>query len=657
MTENWLFDRLTRLPVLQKQIVFGLVDVTLALATLWIAFSLRFGTPFVFFDFRQVTIFVLAAVLVPVIFVPRGLYRAIFRYSSFGAAAAVARAVTVYGLVFGLCVIVLSFPNVPRTVAVIQPALFAWAVLAVRSFGLLLIPRSKETSEDGISEKILIYGAGVSGIQTLSALRFSRGTQVRGFIDDDARKAGREVFGLPVLSVPEAEKRIREGGIDGVLLAMPNSTRARRNEIIAWLRPFNIHVSTIPSIDALASGSVEMTVRELDIEDLLGREPVATSFERLSRDITGRTVMVTGAGGSIGSELCRQVLTLGPATLVLVDASEFALYSVHRELEAMTERLRPDTKLIPVLASVRDEKRMRELCMHWAPKVVYHAAAYKHVPLVELNPFEGVANNVFGTLVAARAALAARVERFVLVSTDKAVRPTNIMGASKRMAEVVLQALAHEQEKASRGDAVGTVFTMVRFGNVLGSSGSVVPVFRAQIAAGVPVTVTHPEITRYFMSIPEAAQLVLQAGAMAKGGEVFLLDMGEPVRIVDLARRIIELSGSSVRDEANPDGEIEIVFSGLRPGEKLYEELLIGEDDLPTEHERIIQARERMWPWPQIAEALKALDKAIETNDLPALRTCLSDYVDGFAGGPVGAQPDLASTTQRGIGHHAPQPG
>lgn len=620
-----LFTRLTGLPVLQKQAIFVAADITLALATLWIAFSLRFSTIFIFFDWRQVAIFLLAAVLVPPVFVRCGLYRAVFRYSSFGAATAVARAVTIYGLVFGACVLALSFPNVPRTVAVIQPVLFAWAVLAMRSFGFLLLPRYVDEGEGNNIEQLLIFGAGVSGIQILSALRFARSTHVRGFIDDDPRKIGREVFGMPVLSRQQAEQRLRVGDIDGVLLALPNVSRARRNDIIDWLRPFSAHVRTIPSVTELASGNIELSVRELDVEDLLGREPVPHSSDRLISDVADHVILVTGAGGSIGSELCRQLLALRPAKLLLIELSEYALYAIHHELEAVCKRNALPTQLIPLLGNVRDTKRVTEILEAWRPRVVYHAAAYKHVPLVEHNPFEGVANNVFGTLLVAQAAQASGVERFVLVSTDKAVRPTNIMGATKRMAEIVLQALA-----AERSADGGTVFTMVRFGNVLGSSGSVVPLFRRQIAAGLPVTVTHPDITRYFMSIPEAAQLVLQAGAMARGGEVFLLDMGEPVRIVDLARRMIELSGARVRDEDCPDGDIDIVFTGLRPGEKLYEELLIGEDDQPTEHGRIIQARERMWPWATVVTALEDMRTAIQHNDLVMLRKILATHVDGF---------------------------
>lgn len=623
MIVSSLFTRLTGLSVLQKQATFVLIDIFLALATLWIAFSLRFSTVFLFFDWRQVTIFALAAVLVPPIFVRCGLYRAVFRYSSFGATVAVARAVTIYGLVFGACVLAFSFPNVPRTVAIIQPALFAWSVLAARSLGFLLLPRFGEPAGPD-AERVLVYGAGMSGIQTLSALRLNRATNVHGFIDDDPRKVGREVFGLPVLSRIQAEQKLRDEQIDGVLLAVPNVSRSRRNDILEWLRPFGAHVRTVPSVDELANGNIELAVRELDIEDLLGRAPVPSSSGRLAHDITDHVVLVTGAGGSIGSELCRQILALKPAKLLLADLSEYALYAIHRELEGVCERTGSPTKLISLLANVRDAARISDIFSTWRPNVVYHAAAYKHVPLVEHNPFEGVANNVLGTLVVAKAARLAGVGRFVLISTDKAVRPTNIMGASKRMAEIVLQALAaHEGGN-------GTVFTMVRFGNVLGSSGSVVPLFRAQISAGVSVTVTHPDITRYFMSIPEAAQLVLQAGAMASGGEVFLLDMGEPVRIVDLARRMIELSGARVRDDETPDGDIGIVFTGLRPGEKLYEELLIGENDQPTEHERIIQARERMWSWDEVSNAVNDLNTTLAARDLPTLRRILARYVDGF---------------------------
>jgi FlaA1/EpsC-like NDP-sugar epimerase len=380
----------------------------------------------------------------------------------------------------------------------------------------------------------------------------------------------------------------------------------------------------LPSVTELAQGKVSTSdLRELDIDDLLGREPVAPNHILLGRNIADKVVLVTGAGGSIGSELCRQIVKMAPVTLLLVEQSEFALYNIHQELHAkLTSPQGQAIRVVPLLASVRDEERMREIMTTWKPDTVYHAAAYKHVPLVEHNPAEGIKNNVFGTLTAARVAAEQGVADFVLISTDKAVRPTNIMGASKRLAEMVLQALV--------AISPGTRFSMVRFGNVLGSSGSVVPKFRQQIRDGGPITLTHPEITRYFMTIPEAAQLVIQAGAMAKGGDVFVLDMGQSVRIMDLARRMVELSGLTIRDEVSPDGDIEIEITGLRPGEKLYEELLIGDNPKPTAHAQIMKAHESFLLWPSLEDKLNTLQVALDLNDVRVLRTMLEDMVSGY---------------------------
>jgi FlaA1/EpsC-like NDP-sugar epimerase len=447
---------------------------------------------------------------------------------------------------------------------------------------------------------------------------------VCGFLDDDARLHGHHLDGLKVYAPADLSRYVRKLAIKEVLLAIPSSPQRRRLEIIEALRPHPVHVRTLPGLSALASGKVEVAdLRELDIEDLLGRDPVPPNGLLMNRHIHDKVVLVTGAGGSIGSELCRQIAGCRPARLLLVEHSEFALYSVHRELSAA------GVAVIPLLGSVCDEPRMVQILSTWRPHTVYHAAAYKHVPLVEHNPAQGVFNNVWGTLVCARAAQAAGVQQFVLISTDKAVRPTNIMGASKRLAEMVLQALAVPSREAAVG-AKGTCFAMVRFGNVLGSSGSVVPLFREQIARGGPVTLTHADITRYFMTIPEAAQLVIQAGAMASGGEVYVLDMGQPVRIMDLARRLIDLSGLQVRDADNPDGDIEIHVTGLRPGEKLYEELLIGDNPEPTAHARIMKAREAYLPWVALEAGLRELHRRLDANDVPGLKEMLASLVSGY---------------------------
>jgi FlaA1/EpsC-like NDP-sugar epimerase len=415
------------------------------------------------------------------------------------------------------------------------------------------------------------------------------------------------------------------------LLALPAITRSRRNEILNTLAPYKVAVRTLPSLNDLAQGKVNVSdLRELDIDDLLGREPVQPNALLLNLNIQGKTVVVTGAGGSIGSELCRQILAVAPAKLLLIEQSEFALYAIHQELEGKLAALDGATPpvLVPLLASVQDDDRMREILSTWHPDTVYHAAAYKHVPLVEHNPAAGIKNNVLGTLRTAQAAADNGVSDFVLISTDKAVRPTNVMGASKRLAEMALQALAANQ--AGTVGTSGTKFSMVRFGNVLGSSGSVVPKFRQQIRDGGPITLTHPDVTRYFMTIPEAAQLVIQAGAMAKGGDVFVLDMDQPVKIMDLARRMVELSGLTVKDEAHPEGDIAIEVTGLRPGEKLYEELLIGDNPKPTMHPRIMKANEEFIPWAEFEARLTVLEMALNVNDVGLIRLMMQQLVAGY---------------------------
>lgn len=643
-----LTSTLTRLSRRQKQGIMIAADSVLSLTTMWLAFSLRYEEFFVPETWQQVFVFVLGIALSIPIFVRFGMYRAIFRYSGFGATAAVARAVATYAALFSACVLLLSFPLVPRTVSFIQPVLFAWAALALRGIGGdFLVPELTRGSTAGTRERLLVFGAGASGIQTFFALRPSRQHNIVAFVDDDVSKQGRMISGVSVVGRQAAEEMIRDDRVDGLLLAMPTLSRPARNAIIDWLQPYGLHVRSIPSVAELATGRVSLSeIRELDIEDLLGRDMVPGDFERVGKIVADKVVAVTGAGGSIGSELCRQLLSQRPAALLLVEASEFALYSIHAELIATAVGMGSSTAILPLLCNARDSARLNRIFARWRPETVYHAAAYKHVPLVEFNIVEGVENNVFGTSTVAQAALSNGVGRFVLISTDKAVRPTNVMGASKRFSEIILQALAEREwvqfERTGATVPNNTVFTMVRFGNVLGSSGSVVPLFRAQIASGGPITLTHPEVTRYFMSIPEAAQLVLQASAIAKGGEVFLLDMGEPVRIIDLARRMIKLSGLSVRDADNVSGDIEILETGLRPGEKLYEELLIDSTAQPTEHSRVMKARERMFDWLDVRDALERLHDALARNDIPMILSILTQYVDGFA--PSGPVVDLVET-------------
>ena len=606
-----------------KRLVVVGMDVVLSLLATWLAFSLRLDSPH-WPDEVQLRVYVLAPLLAIPVFIRLGLYRAIFRYTGQAALLTTAKAVAIYGLLLLGVLLWAHWTNVPRSLGVLQPLIFLLLVGGSRALARFwLAGWGRAQAGQG---RVLIYGAGLAGAQTAAALAMSGQYSLLGFVDDDPAKIGRSINGVLVHAGTDVSTLVSQLAVTDILLALPSVTRERRNRIIESLRHLPVHIRTLPGMADLTSGRVTVQdFRELDIEDLLGRDPVPPDADLMARDLAQKTVLVTGAGGSIGGELCRQILRQGPRQLLLLDHSEFALYSMHQELEALCRSTGLATQLLPLLGSVNHEVRLLEICRQYQPHTIYHAAAYKHVPMVECNPAEGIRNNVFGTLNMARVARDCGVARFVLVSTDKAVRPTNIMGASKRMAELVLQAMAAE--------AGPTCFSMVRFGNVLGSSGSVVPLFRRQLAAGGPLTVTHADVTRYFMTIPEAAQLVLQAGAMAGGGEVFVLDMGEPVRILDLARRMVELSGLTVRDPEHPRGDIEIAITGLRPGEKLYEELLIGDNPTPTGHPRIMKAHEDCLPWPELQPQLARLQRAADTGDEAGIRFVLQACVHGFQAG------------------------
>jgi UDP-N-acetylglucosamine 4,6-dehydratase len=484
--------------------------------------------------------------------------------------------------------------------------------------------------------KVAVYGAGAAGNQLATALRAGRVMQPVAFIDDDDGIATRVIAGLQVYKPKHIQQMIEETGAQEILLAIPSASRARRREILEFLEGLPLHVRSVPGYMDLATGRVKVEdIQEVDIADLLGRDAVPPRRDLFERCISGQSVMVTGAGGSIGAELCRQILGNNPTVLILLDHSEFNLYSIHAELLARIKRETLVVRLVPVLGSIRNTSRLVDLMRIWAVDTVYHAAAYKHVPMVEHNIAEGLLNNVLGTLNTAQASIQSGVKNFVLISTDKAVRPTNVMGSTKRLAEMVLQALSCEAapmlfNEDSVAQIRQTRFTMVRFGNVLGSSGSVIPLFHEQIRRGGPVTVTHPNITRYFMTIPEAAQLVIQAGAMGQGGDVFVLDMGQPVKIAELAEKMIHLSGLSVRSESNLQGDIAIEFTGLRPGEKLYEELLIGDNVSPTEHPMIMRANEEHLPWEQFKERLSELLVAVEHDDYERVRQLLRETVNGY---------------------------
>lgn len=615
------------LPRMVKRIVAVIVDLSLCLFTVWLAYALRLGEFISFTGQSQwapgaVWAAAIAIGLALPVFVVSGLYRAIFRYSGWPALLAVARAIGIYGLVYASIFTVIGLSGVPRTIGIIQPILLLLFVGASRALARVWLGDQYLNILKYVSRpKALIYGVGQTGRLLASALMNSPEMQVVGFLDDDDRLHGHVLNGLPVYNPGDLAELVQSLNISDVLLAMPGITRHRRNEILSQIRDARVLVRTLPSMSDLIHGKVSIAdLRELDVDDLLGREPVKPNHILLAKNILNKVVLVTGAGGSIGSELCRQILAIRPTILLLVEQNEFALYLIHQELEK--KLVRREITLVPLLASVKDEERMSEIISTWHPDTIYHAAAYKHVPLVEHNPAEGIRNNVLGTLSLARAAEENRVSDFVLISTDKAVRPTNIMGASKRLAEMVLQALANKGS--------GTRFSMVRFGNVLDSSGSVVPRFRQQIREGGPITLTHPEITRYFMTIPEAAQLVIQAGAMARGGGVFVLDMGESVRIIDLARRMVELSGLQIKNEQNPEGDIEIVVTGLRPGEKLYEELLIGNNPELTSHPRIMRAQEEYIPWTELEGKLNALEMALSVNDVSVIRLMMEQLVPGY---------------------------
>lgn len=628
MLSRKIANFLIALPRPVKRIVAVAVDGALCVLTVWAAFDLRFDAWTTWSSAHAVASLV-SFVLAVTIFIGFGLYRAIFRYAGLPALITVLKAIGAYSVLYALVMTLISVPGIPRTVGVLQPLLLLIAITLSRVVARVWLGGIYRgiLSRQNLP-RVLIYGAGSAGRQLAAALKTSPELVVVGLLDDDDRLHGQVLNGLKIHNPADLVDLVEKFRINQVFLAIPSVNRARRNEILELVRAAHVQVRTLPGVMDLAQGRVHVSdLRELEVEDLLGRDPVPPNPLLMGKNIANKVVMVTGAGGSIGSELCRQIIKARPATLLLVELTEFALYAIHHELQqALIEAGQEPISLIPLLANVRDVDRMSEILGTWKPSTVYHAAAYKHVPLVEHNPAEGIKNNVHGTLVTAVQAAKHGVSDFVLVSTDKAVRPTNVMGASKRLAEMVLQA----QAEATRAQGGKTRFTMVRFGNVLGSSGSVVPLFRKQIKDGGPITLTDERITRYFMTIPEAAQLVIQAGAMASGGDVFVLDMGEPVKIIDLARRMVELSGLSVRDEANPQGDIEIAVTGLRPGEKLYEELLIGDNPLPTNNQRIMKAHEEFLSWSALQAQLVRLNNALDANDVPMIRALLKALVPGY---------------------------
>lgn len=623
----WLGD----LPRLHKQAVMAVSDALLLVVALWAAFSLRLGT--LYLPELPVLILMGAAPLVAIpVFVYFGLYRAIVRYIGLKAIWVVAQAVTLYALCWAVLAFLSGVQGIPRSVTLINWLVAILLIGGSRMLARWWFLRLQATPELAASKRInvVIYGAGASGIQIATALGFSQQYRPVAFIDDNPALQGQQINGLPVLAFHELGKLIGKLHVQEVLLAVPSASRSRRKAIIKHLEPYHVHVKTLPGLAELADGRVKIEdIKEVEIDDLLGRDHVPPRPDLIEANVRDKVVMVTGAGGSIGSELCRQILKYRPRQLLLYEHNEYSLYTIDHELihspfyQGSDDLPVSQRQVLPMLGSVLDQDRLERLCTAFGVQTMYHAAAYKHVPMVEMNPVAAVRNNIFGTLKTAQAAINSGVEAFVLISTDKAVRPTNTMGATKRFAELILQGL-------SKRPGVDTRFSMVRFGNVLDSSGSVIPLFRRQIQNGGPVTVTDERIIRYFMTIPEAAELVIQAGAMGRGGEVFVLDMGEPVRIIELARHMIRLSGLDVRDETQPDGDIEIQITGLRPGEKLYEELLIGENVNETSHPSILRAEEEALDWARLESYLARLESAMQSHDQQVIRDVLLEAVKGF---------------------------
>jgi FlaA1/EpsC-like NDP-sugar epimerase len=619
------------LPRWVKRTLVITLDLNLCLISVWLAYYLRLGEFIGFTGSSQWSKGATLAAAVSIgfalpIFVVSGLYRSIFRHFGWSNLLVLARTVGAYGLVYAMIFTFLSRENVPRTVGIIQPVLLLLFMSASRYFVQpLLGNHSLHLLKDSSRPKALIYGAGHSGQQLKSALDNNSPLQVVGFLDDDDRLYGNVLNGSPIYNPADLPNLVLSQKVSDVLLAMPNLSSHRRIEILNRLRVSPVSIRSMPNISKLAQGKVGISdSTESDIDYLLGRESVIPDRILMTTNVHDKVIMVTGAGGSIGGEICRQILLLGPNKLLLIENNELALYSILYELEEKLASIKTVKApiLVPLLTSVQDKEQINAIISGWRPDTIYHAAAYKHVSLVEENMVAGIKNNVFGTLNMAKAAINNGVHNFVLISTDKAVRPTSVMGATKRLAEMALQAIAV--------NTIGTKFSMVRFGNVLGSSGSVVPKFKQQIREGGPITITHPEVTRFFMTITEASQLVIQAGALAKSGDLFVLDMGHPVKIIDLAKRLVEFFGLKLKDEEYPHGDIEIKIIGLQPGEKLHEELFIGESTQSTIHPRILKANETFMDWSELAPWLSALEFALKMNDVVNMRQILQALVKDY---------------------------
>jgi len=606
------------LPRYVKRAITLSLDCIFILVAYWGAWLIRMGDIDVLYQSDNWYMLSILLIATLTFFVRLGLYRAIIRYIGMKAVVTILLGTFSSAILF----VFLGFLSgyfLPRTI----PFLYLTLLITFVCGSRFLIRAAVSQSIKRNKERVVVYGAGSAGRQLVQSLMQSIDYEPFAFIDDDKNLNKTFILGRAVFSFEYFMGISKELSITQVLLAMPNLNKSERAKILSKLEPLAIEVKTIPDMSDLVSGNAKIDeLHDVKIEDLLGRDAVVADKSLLEKNIVGKVVMVTGAGGSIGSELCRQILLLKPDTIVLYESSEFALYNIETELTQTMSSYDLDVEIKPIIGNVQKEKQLSAVLETFGVQTVYHAAAYKHVPLVEYNIIEGVRNNVFGTYYTAKAAVSAGVETFVLISTDKAVRPTNIMGTTKRVAELVLQAL--------NDNGSNTTFCMVRFGNVLGSSGSVVPLFKDQIRKGGPVTITHKDITRYFMTIPEASQLVIQAGAMAYGGEVFVLDMGESVKISDLAIKMIHLMGLEVKNDSNPYGDIELQYSGLRPGEKLYEELLIGDNSFKTDHDRINKANEISLSWSDMKILLDSLDSASENYEVESVQKLLRNAPTGY---------------------------
>ena len=605
-----------------KCIIAFFADASFCVFSVWLAYYLRLGE-FVHLSERVlVPVGASLAIALPLLWIA-GTYKAIFRYNGISDFVSLFCVISLYGLIYGSVFTFISIEEVPRTIGIIQPLLLFILVLASRLFTTIILGRAHVllSLRKSTLPRVLIYGTGDSGRQLEAAITNSEEMRVLGFLDDDPKLHGQTLSGKKIHNPEHIDDLVEQKKIQKILLAIPELSADDRSRILLRLGRLKISVQTLPKVTGLVKGQVALSdLREIELNDLLGRKTVAPSSELLEKNIKEKVVLVTGAGGSIGSELCKQIFDIGPEKLLLVELNEYALYRIQNDLDTMNNKNKVD--VIPLLASCTDSVRMKNIFSSWRPDTVYHAAAYKHVPMVEHNFAVGVQNNVFGTLAILKSALEENVKNFVLISTDKAVRPTNMMGATKRLAELILQS-------ASKIHPENTL-SIVRFGNVLGSSGSVVPKFREQIALGGPIYVTHPDVNRYFMSTKEAAQLVVQASALSRGGDVFVLDMGKPVKIVDLARQMIWLSGLTEKDEQHPTGDIEIKFSGLRPGEKLFEELLINGRPERTLHPRIMRADEECIEWNELKSKLEILRSSMEASDIQRLQQIIKELVPGY---------------------------